>query len=340
MHAHEIRYPVKLCLDNGDLNPESIGWARQPLIDCNLSGHFGRKKKWNYWCLTSPDFLFSVTISHLDYAAVMFIYVLDLNTLKFFEKTELFPLGRELDMPDQVNESVTFHGKHMNIEFLEASTHTRIHVQIHHFSQKNEVLRADFILDRSDEPESLNVVIPWSKKRFQFTSKQPALPASGKVQWGKKEYLFQPDSAYGCLDFGRGIWKYSSTWNWGAASGKSAAGHVVGLNFGGQWTVGTGQNENGLIIDGKLHKIHEELQWTYDQNQWMKPWQIKTVQSTRVDLSFTPIYEREASTNVVIVQSSVHQMIGYYNGRVVDDEGVVHWIDSMLGWAEDHQAKW
>ena len=68
--------------------------------------------------------------------------------------------------------------------------------------------------------------------------------------------------------------------------------------------------------------IGEELQWTYDQNQWMKPWQIKTVQSTRVDLSFTPIYEREASTNVVIVQSSVHQMIGYYNGRVVDDEGV------------------
>ena len=52
------------------------------------------------------------------------------------------------------------------------------------------------------------------------------------------------------------------------------------------------------------------------------------------------VYEREASTNVVIVQSSVHQMIGYYNGRVVDDEGVVHWIDSMLGWAEDHQAKW
>ena len=70
-HAEkEILVPTSLCDKKGNLNPEAIGYARKPIIDCNLSGHFMRKKKWNYWCVYGEDILFSATISHLDYAAV------------------------------------------------------------------------------------------------------------------------------------------------------------------------------------------------------------------------------------------------------------------------------
>ena len=70
-HAErEIVLPTALCDKKGDLNPEAIGFARKPIIDCNLSGHFLRKKKWNYWCVYGEEILFSATISHLDYAAV------------------------------------------------------------------------------------------------------------------------------------------------------------------------------------------------------------------------------------------------------------------------------
>ena len=76
----EILQPVDLCESNGDLNTESIGWSRKSIFNCNLSGRWLRKKKWNYWCTTNDDCLFSVTISNLDYAGMVFIYFLDFNT--------------------------------------------------------------------------------------------------------------------------------------------------------------------------------------------------------------------------------------------------------------------
>ncbi|MCG5214150.1 DUF2804 family protein [Streptosporangium soli] len=36
-------------------------------------------------------------------------------------------------------------------------------------------------------------------------------------------------------------------------------GREVGVRVGSRWTDGTGSVENGLFLDGRLHKISEEL---------------------------------------------------------------------------------
>ena len=38
----------------------------------------------------------------------------------------------------------------------------------------------------------------------------------------------------------------------------------VGLNMGAKWTDGTGMNENGILLNGCLHKIHEDIVFEYD----------------------------------------------------------------------------
>ncbi len=208
---------VQLNKANGQLNEASIGWSRQPIVACNVRGRFPRKKKWNYWCVTSPDVLFSATISHIDYAAVMFVYVLDLKTLRFYEQTQLVPLGKGVSMPDNVRESVTYKSKQMEIRMTEEEDQTTLAVVCPNFN--GELLKATLLLDRPSQLESLNVVVPWSAKHFQFTSKQPAIPVRGTISWGSKQYEMSPGSAFACLDFGRGVWPYSSTWNWASASG-------------------------------------------------------------------------------------------------------------------------
>ena len=60
-------YPIQISLPDGRLNPESIGWSRQPVQVSNLHGYALRKKRWNYWCVVTPDSLFSVTLSNVDY---------------------------------------------------------------------------------------------------------------------------------------------------------------------------------------------------------------------------------------------------------------------------------
>jgi hypothetical protein len=57
----ELTAPVDLCDARGRRNPAAVGFSRQPLVRANLSGHWPRKKKWNFWNWIGPDFVFSVT---------------------------------------------------------------------------------------------------------------------------------------------------------------------------------------------------------------------------------------------------------------------------------------
>lgn len=337
-HAErEITKPVTLCDGKGLLNPEAIGFARQPIIQSNLTGHFMRKKKWNYWCVYGEDLLFSATISHLDYAAVCFVYILDYETQRFFEKQITIPVGRSVKMPEDVLGSVKFVNDSLTVQIVNIQGQTHLSVTIQDFD--NEVLHADLHITHPPDDESLNVVIPKSRDIFQFTAKHHSLPTSGFVKLGDRRYDFNPDYSFAVLDYGRGIWPRKAEWNWAMAS-QRIGNRRIGLNFGGKWTDGTGMTENAVFIDGLMTKIHEDVLFSYDKSDFMKPWKIQTKFSNTVDMTFSPFFERIATTNAKVVQTEVHQLVGYFNGKVqLLDSSILH-IRNMIGCSEEHIAKW
>jgi hypothetical protein len=71
----------------------------------------------------------------------------------------------------------------------------------------------------------------------------------------------------------------------------------------------------------------------------MKPWKFSDTEG-RLDLTFTPFKERIATTRLGIIDSEVHQMFGRYNGKVVSDAGETIWIKDLIGFAEEHHARW
>lgn len=333
----EILSPVNLCNEKGELNKECIGWSRTPLFNCNLSKRWLRKKKWNYWYTTSDECLFSATISNLDFAGMVFVYYLDFKTKKFIEKTVTVPFGKGCDMPDNVGKTVFFHGKEMDVSLLCDNDSTRIIVKCADFG--GLPLEADIIISPPEGNETLNVVIPWNDKTFQFTSKQAGLPTSGSLRVGDNKYSFTPDKAFSGLDFGRGIWPRKISWNWGTASGM-VGNRRIGLNLGARWTDGTGMTENALYVDGKLTKLSEDVIYEYDLKHIMEPWKIKTVVTDSVDLVFYPMYERVAATNLVLIRSDMHQMIGHFSGYIKTESGERIEIDNLTGCAEEHNTVW
>lgn len=329
----EITAPVDECDARGHLHPDARGWSRQPMLRANLKGRPGRKKRWDYWCIDTPELIVSFVYADVDYAGLANVWVLDRVTGKQATAGVLKPFARGFVMPEQVcTGTVEYADAKFRLHIEETPGLTRIVA----WSPEIDV---DVEVAKPHGHESLNVMIPWSDRRFQFTSKQNSRPATGSVKVGDRTWAIGPD-AWGVQDLGRGIWPYSNRWNWAAATGHATDGRLVGLQFGGKWTEGTGATENALCIDGRLTKISDELEWTYDWANPMAPWRVRSVGDDRVDVTLTPTFDRYDVTDLKVLKMEVHQCFGTWSGRIVGDDGVPAEVQGIRGFAEEARNRW
>ena len=346
-HEHEITAPVDLCGPGGRLNPTAVGWSRKPLHRANLQG-WGRTKRWEYWCVTTPTHLVALTVSDLDFLGLNTVYVLEYGPGgREFERTAIVPGARGITLPEAVagapgsadvvvGPARPTRGA-VRIEIRDEPGGTRLRARC--LTPDRQPVEVDLLVSRPAGHESLSVVVPWSSTRFQYTSKQTALPATGRVRIGTDVLPFEAEDTWAVLDHGRGRWPRSVDWNWGAASGRTD-GRTVGLQFGGRWTAGTGSTENGLCVDGRLTKIGEELAWNWSPEDLLSPWTVRTPSSDQVDLAFTPFHNRSTRTEAGLIANRTDQCFGHYDGRIRTDDGTEIVVERLLGWAEDVHMRW
>ncbi|MFB4286420.1 DUF2804 domain-containing protein [Nonomuraea sp. ATR24] len=326
----EITSRVDLCLPDGRLNPAAVGWSRTPLHRANIRG-WGRTMRWDYWCVTSPGQVFAFSASSLDYLAGESAFFLDRRTGEQVTSKGLLVPARGVSFSARSGEgSVRIGAGPVRISVDETADGTRLRL-------KSAEMEADLLVHRVPGRESLSLVVPWSTRRFQYTVKDVGRPAEGTVRVNGRTYAFAAGDALATLDLGRGRWPGEILWNWGAASGRPG-GRDVAVQLGGKWTDGTGSVENALILDGRVHKISEELVWRYDTTDWNAPWRIT---GDRVDLEFVPEHVREADIKrALYMRTREAQAFGHYRGTVVADDGEVVEISGLYGWAEEVYRRW
>ena len=332
----ELTAPVRLCRPDGTLDPAAVGWARRPLIDCTLPGSWGRRKRWDFWSVTGPGFAMNLTYADVDYLGLGDVWFRDLDSGDEATATAPSPLGRGMHLHPRAGEgAVELTTNRLRIRFEDGEDGTTLTVGC---PTRHGPFRADVLVSLPAGHESLTVVIPWSDRRFQCTTKDVARPATGTITWGDHRYELR-DGSWGCLDFGRGKWPYRTSWNWGAAAG-TVGGQRVGLQLGGRWTDGTGMTENALVVDGRLSKLSEELEWDYDRDDWLRPWRIRTPRSDRLDVTLTPAHDKVSRLQLGVAASRVDQCFGTFAGRIVPDDGAPLDVDGLFGWAEEATWRW
>lgn len=334
----ELEHPTDLCTPSGTLTPDAVGWTRWPLHRCNLSGHRFRKKRWNYWCVQTERYFFAAGIADLDYAATGFVYLVDIRRKLVTERSVVTPFGRGITMGEHVRSTAAFSNRRMTFSQTHDENLTSLLVTCDNFLEGDRLSAALRVI-YPDDFETLGVVVPMDHEHFQYTSKHIAVPVAGRIRIGRSEIPFEGVDAFACLDFGRGIWPRRTTWNWGAASGYVDDSNV-GLNLGGKWTDGTGATENAVFIDGRIVKIHEDLEWTYSSVNFMLNWRVRAPRSGDVNLLFEPIVERKHNVDALLVRSKVNQVFGIWSGTVRNEQGETIEIPYLFGWAEEHRALW
>jgi hypothetical protein len=324
------------------------GWARQPLLDCNLEAvrfyptllrplQRLRVKRWDYYGVTTPERFFSATLADLGYAGQVFVYTVDFATGAYHEETLTVPLSRGIVLPrnSTAGESRFDNGR-VRVSFAVEPAGRRLAVQWPDFG--GQPLAAELFLRLAPDHESTVVVIPIAGNRFYYNRKVNCLPAEGSLQIGNQHTALQPDACLGNLDWGRGVWEYRSFWVWASASGFLADGRTIGLNLGFGFGDTSAAGENTLILAGRVHKL-AEVDFNYDATAFSRSWRM-VAPDGRLDLEFTPFVERVARTNLGVITSEVHQLFGRYRGAARADDGELIRIDDLVGFAEEHHAKW
>lgn len=331
----EVLAPVDLCDAHGRLDPAAVGWSRRPLVRANLRGHWPRKKRWNFWNWISPRFVFSVTLADIDYAAFCQVTFIDFESGRSLGGMALARPGA-IPLPEDVERPVAFRSRSM--EYANVTDGGDMKVDFAGAAKSGERIVADFVVRRPPGQESLNIVVPWSDTRFQLNSKHNTMPCEGRVTVGDRRYVMDPAECHAVQDFGRGIWPYRSFWNWGVATGVQD-GVRIGVNVGAKWTTGTGVNENGLLIDGRLHKIMEDLRWDYDPGDWMRPWRVRAEHSGAVDLVLEPLVAHRVRTSLGVISSGGVCCFGRWHGTIRVD-GQARPVRDLIGWAEEFAHRW
>lgn len=324
-----------------------VGWARQQNLDCNLekANFYALKflqkfriKRWDYYGVFTPNRYFSATIADLGYAGNIFVYTIDFESKEMHEEGIVIPLGKGITLPrNSASGNSYFSNKNISLEFIVEPNQRKLLVSWPGFHNQRGI-EAEISLTAPENQESMNIVIPIKGNRFYYNRKINSLPASGSITYDGQEEILTPDTSIGSLDWGRGVWEYSSFWQWASASGFHDDGRTIGLNMGGGFGDTSQATENAFILDGVIHKL-DQVSFAYDTEDYMKPWRFKDNQG-RLDLIFTPFKERVAQTNLGIIFSEVHQIFGRYSGEVICDDGEKLEINNLVGFAEDHIARW
>lgn len=337
----EIIEEGKLLNDNGELtNP---GWAKDLLLRYSRDSIKASKiriKEWDYYCILSKDYGAAFTIADNGYMGFVSATILD-----FVKKTDItksiitsFPMG-SFNMPENSKQgNVKFSNKKVSMEFIKYEGQRVISVDFNDFSN-GKPLKGMIKLLQSEPMDTMVIATPFAEDRhaFYYNQKINCMPAEGSLQLGDANFLFETNSSFGVLDWGRGVWTYSNTWYWGSASGM-----VDGIPFGFNIGYGFGDtskaSENMIFYNNRAHKI-DRVEFHIPEDSYLKPWKF-TSSDGRFEMDFEPILDRSSNSNLLIIKSVQHQVFGRFTGRVILDDKRELYIKDFLGFAEKVYNRW
>ncbi|MCZ7631625.1 MAG: DUF2804 family protein [Microthrixaceae bacterium] len=118
----------------------------------------------------------------MDYLGIASIWWADLSTGATGGHEATTPLAQGVSLPDRPGtQPLTHRGRHSKIDITDDDRGTTITARWTERDGRAGELEA--LVELPEGHESLNVVIPWSRRRFQYTSKHQARPASGTLAW-------------------------------------------------------------------------------------------------------------------------------------------------------------
>ena len=323
MRNHEVTKVQPLLNADGTLREP--GWSRKlcQVYDRNaIKAPKFRIKEWDYYLIISDD----------GYIGLQSATLLDFSIPWEHTETILnaFPMGKfKLPTTSERGDTV-YHDKRLDMEFRVSEGKRRLLCNFKKFHE-GKTFSCDITLEQP-EMDTMVIATPWKEKAtaFYYNQKINCMRASGKATFDGKEYIFDPATDFGTLDWGRGVWTYDNTWYWGSGNG-TVNGKRFGYNIGYGFGDTTAASENMIFYDGKCHKL-DRIRFEIPEDI-MQPWKYISSDG-RFDMDFKPLYDNRTNLNALVIAQDAHQVFGKLSGKAVLDDGTALEIKDLTVFAE------
>lgn len=342
MRNHEVITRQPLLNEDGSLREP--GWSKSlvQVYDRNeIKKRKTRIKEWDYYSVISNKHNIAVcfTVSDLGYLEMDSVSFLDFSVPREHTQPVLspFPLGKLNMPPTSEKGDVRIKNKKLALEFLVQADKRILRCDYPSFDG-GKGLMVNITLDNPKQ-DTMVIATPWEEdsKAFYYNQKINCMAASGKIKYGGKVYELSPETDFGGLDWGRGVWTYDNYWYWGSGSGV-VDGHKFGFNIGYGFGDTSAASENVIFYDGVAHKI-DDVVFNISDN-FTDPWTF-TSSDGRFEMDFVPIIDRSDYTNAAnIIITDQHQVFGRMTGKAILDDGAVISIKDFLCFAEKVHNKY
>ena len=338
MRNHEVTQEQCLLKKGQIAEP---GWSRRMLQEYDrkdIKAPKWRIKEWDYYLIMNKDFAVALTVNDMGYMGMLSASFIDFTKKWEHTETELtaMPMGK-MNMPSHTGESVvSAKAEKSQFEFVTSGGVRHLMCEFKGFDGEKD-FRCDIALNEPEQ-DSLVIATPFDKKNyFYYNHKINTMPVVGWAEYDGVRYEFNPETDFGILDWGRGVWTYDNYWYWGSGSGY-VDGVPVGFNIGYGFGNTSAATENIIFYNGVAHKI-DEVTFVIPEDDYLKPWKF-TSSDGRFEMDFEPIIDRNSYTDMKLLVSEQHQVFGKMTGTMILDDGTKIELKDFLCFAEKVHNKY
>ncbi|HIU35131.1 MAG TPA: DUF2804 domain-containing protein [Candidatus Fimenecus excrementigallinarum] len=338
---HEITKRTPLLDENGNLSEP--GYCVHNLYDYDrraVRANPLRIKEWDFYQISDKRYTIQMTIASISYGGMAGVTLFDRQTGERHECTALSLLTFDkyhLPSNTEVPHKIVVERPHFHMSFDVTERH-RI-LKLRGRNRKGGDFKVDVVYDVMPGLQSLVMAVPFRQKgHFYLNQKINCMPAHVQVRLGKRVITFDPETSFGLLDWGRGVWPFAQSWYWGNGSSYLPDGRIFGFEIG--WGFGSmdAASENTLFLDGVAHKI-DQVYLQKDPKDYMRPW-VFSSNDGRFEMTMTPEFDNYTNLRFFGVGNRCHQVFGKWNGSVVLDDGTKLDIRDMTAFCEFSDNHW
>ena len=297
-----------------------------------------RIKEWDFYQVMNHEYCLQFTIGHTSYAGALTVTFFRFEDGFRVDRSEMLilPFG-SLGMPESSGEGISVSRGGMELSF-EVERGKRILRCNTTAKGDTPRMKAEVVLKQPYDT-SLAIAIPFHeyKRAFYYNDKINCMPAEGTLCIGEEEFSFSPDTALGLLDWGRGVWPFSTEWYWGNGCGY-VDGKLFGFNIGYGFGDTTAASENMLFYDGEAHKI-SEVNFDLAAGGYMSPKHFSSDDGS-FEMDFVPVYNRYTENKLLFVNTHCNMIFGRFTGRVRLNDGRELEIKDLMAFTEHAVNNW